>query len=142
MLTLFLKMKKNTGNLLNDKRVAILGLSFKANTDDIRESRVIPLIDYLLEQQAEVAVFDPAAMDNMKKLYPNLIFAESVKSAVKGASVALIMTDWNEFRGMDLVQIGKLMKKKIIIDSRNLLSREELKKNGFIFENVGRPYKL
>ena len=136
------KLKKNTGNLFTDKRVAILGLSFKANTDDIRESRVIPLIDYLLEQQAEVAVYDPAAMDNMKKLYPNLIFAESVKSAVKGASVALIMTDWNEFRAMDLVQIGKLMKKKIIIDSRNLLSREQLAENGFIFEGVGRPYKL
>ena len=134
------KLEQLTGNSLNDERVAVLGLAFKANTDDIRESRAVVMVDYLLSREAEVAVYDPAAMSNMKQLYPDLDFAESVESAVKGASAVLVMTDWNEFRGMDLAHIGELMDKKVIVDAKNLLSREELAENGFAFEGVGRPY--
>ena len=134
------KLEQLTGNSLNDERVAVLGLAFKANTDDIRESRAVVMVDYLLSREAEVAVYDPAAMSNMKQLYPDLDFAESVESAVRGASAVLIMTDWNEFRGMDLAHIGELMEKKVIVDAKNLLSREQLAENGFAFEGVGRPY--
>ena len=134
------KLEQLTGNSLNDERVAVLGLAFKANTDDIRESRAVVMVDYLLSREAEVAVYDPAAMSNMKQLYPDLDYAESVESAVKGASAVLVMTDWNEFRGMDLAHIGELMDKKVIVDAKNLLSREELAENGFAFEGVGRPY--
>ena len=134
------KLEQLTGNSLNDERVAVLGLSFKANTDDIRESRAVVMVDYLLSREAEVAVYDPAAMSNMKQLYPDLDYAESVESAVKGASAVLVMTDWNEFRGMDLAHIGELMDKKVIVDAKNLLSREQLAENGFAFEGVGRPY--
>ena len=134
------KLEQLTGNSLNDERVAVLGLAFKANTDDIRESRAVVMVDYLLSREAEVAVYDPAAMSNMKQLYPDLDFAESVESAVRGASAVLVMTDWNEFRGMDLAHIGELMDKKVIVDAKNLLSREQLAENGFAFEGVGRPY--
>ena len=134
------KLEQLTGNSLNDERVAVLGLAFKANTDDIRESRAVVMVDYLLSREAEVAVYDPAAMSNMKQLYPDLDYAESVESAVKGASAVLVMTDWNEFRGMDLAHIGELMDKKVIVDAKNLLSREQLAENGFAFEGVGRPY--
>ena len=134
------KLEQLTGNSLNDERVAVLGLAFKANTDDIRESRAVVMVDYLLSREADVAVYDPAAMSNMKQLYPDLDYAESVESAVKGASAVLVMTDWNEFRGMDLAHIGELMDKKVIVDAKNLLSREELAENGFAFEGVGRPY--
>ena len=134
------KLEQLTGNSLNDERVAVLGLAFKANTDDIRESRAVAMVDYLLSREAEVAVYDPAAMSNMKLLYPDLDYADSVESAVKGASAALVMTDWNEFRGLDLAHIGELMKKKVIVDAKNLLSREQLAENGFAFEGVGRPY--
>ena len=134
------KLEQLTGNSLNDERVAVLGLAFKANTDDIRESRAVVMVDYLLSREAEVAVYDPAAMSNMKQLYPDLDYAESVELAVKGASAVLVMTDWNEFRGMDLAHIGELMDKKVIVDAKNLLSREELAENGFAFEGVGRPY--
>ena len=134
------KLEQLTGNSLNDERVAVLGLAFKANTDDIRESRAVVMVDYLLSREAEVAVYDPAAMSNMKQLYPDLDYAESVESAVRGASAVLVMTDWNEFRGMDLAHIGELMDKKVIIDAKNLLSREQLAENGFAFEGVGRPY--
>ena len=134
------KLEQLTGNSLNDERVAVLGLAFKANTDDIRESRAVVMVDYLLSREAEVAVYDPAAMSNMKQLYPDLDYAESVESAIKGASAVLVMTDWNEFRGMDLAHIGELMDKKVIVDAKNLLSREQLAENGFAFEGVGRPY--
>ena len=134
------KLEQLTGNSLNDERVAVLGLAFKANTDDIRESRAVVIVDYLLSREAEVAVYDPAAMSNMKQLYPDLDYAESVESAVRGASAVLVMTDWNEFRGMDLAHIGELMDKKVIVDAKNLLSREQLAENGFAFEGVGRPY--
>ena len=134
------KLEQLTGNSLNDERVAVLGLAFKANTDDIRESRAVVMVDYLLSREAEVAVYDPAAMSNMKQLYPDLDYAESVESAVRGASAVLVMTDWNEFRGMDLAHIGELMDKEVIIDAKNLLSREQLAENGFAFEGVGRPY--
>ena len=132
------KLERLAGGSL--KRVAVMGLAFKANTDDIRESRAVAMVDYLLSREAEVAVYDPAAMSNMKLLYPDLDYADSVESAVKGASAALVMTDWNEFRGLDLAHIGELMKKKVIVDAKNLLSREQLAENGFAFEGVGRPY--
>ncbi|HJL84431.1 MAG TPA: UDP-glucose/GDP-mannose dehydrogenase family protein [Candidatus Marinimicrobia bacterium] len=134
------KLEQLTGNSLKDERVAVLGLAFKANTDDIRESRAVVMVDYLLSREAEVAVYDPAAMSNMKQLYPDLDYAESIESAVRGASAVLVMTDWNEFRGMDLAHIGELMDKKVIVDAKNLLSREQLAENGFAFEGVGRPY--
>ena len=134
------KLERLAGGTLKGKRVAVMGLSFKANTDDIRESRAVVMVDYLLSREAEVAVYDPAAMSNMKLLYPDLDYADSVESAVKGASAALVMTDWNEFRGLDLAHIGELMKKKVIVDAKNLLSREQLAENGFAFEGVGRPY--
>ena len=134
------KLERLAGGSLKGKRVAVMGLAFKANTDDIRESRAVVMVDYLLSREAEVAVYDPAAMSNMKLLYPDLDYADSVESAVKGASAALVMTDWNEFRGLDLAHIGELMKKKVIVDAKNLLSREQLAENGFAFEGVGRPY--
>ena len=134
------KLEQLTRNSLNDERVAVLGLAFKANTDDIRESRAVVMVDYLLSREAEVAVYDPAAMSNMKQLYPDLDYAQSVESAVRGASAVLVMTDWNEFRGMDLAHIGELVDKKVIVDAKNLLSREQLAENGFAFEGVGRPY--
>ena len=134
------KLEQLTDNSLNGERVAVLGLAFKANTDDIRESRAVVMVDYLLSREAEVAVYDPAAMSNMKQLYPDLDYSESVESAVRGASAVLVMTDWNEFRGMDLAHIGELMDKKVIVDAKNLLSREQLAENGFAFEGVGRPY--
>ena len=134
------KLEQLTGNSLNNERVAVLGLAFKANTDDIRESRAVVMVDYLLSREAQVAVYDPAAMSNMKQLYPDLDYAESIESAVRGASAVLVMTDWNEFRGMDLAHIGELMDKKVIVDAKNLLSREQLAENGFAFEGVGRPY--
>ena len=136
----FQKLAKLAGDGLSGKRIAVLGLAFKASTDDIRESRAVALVDHLLTQEAEVAVYDPAAMPNMKKNYPDLIYCESVEETVSNADAAVIMTDWNEFRGLDLATVGALMKERVMVDAKNLLSREQLASNGFAFEGVGRPF--
>ncbi len=137
----FRKLAKLAGDDLSGKRIAVLGLAFKANTDDIRESRAVALVEHLLAQSAEVAVYDPAAMPNMKKNYPDLVYGESVEDVLSGADAAVIMTDWNEFRGLDLSAIGALMNEKVMVDAKNLLSREQLASNGFAFDGVGRPYR-
>ena len=137
----FQKLTKLAGDDLSGKRIAVLGLAFKANTDDIRESRAVALVDHLLTQKVEVAVYDPVAMPNMKKNYPDLIYCESVEETLSDANAAVIMTDWNEFRGLDLATVGALMKERIMVDAKNLLSREQLASNGFVFEGVGRPFR-
>ena len=137
----FRKLAKLAGDDLAGKRIAVLGLAFKANTDDTRESRAVALVDHLLAQSAEVAVYDPAAMPNMKKSHPDLIYGESVEDVLSGADAAVIMKDWNEFRGLDLSAIGALMNEKVMVDAKNLLSREQLASNGFAFDGVGRPYR-
>ncbi|MBH30781.1 MAG: UDP-glucose 6-dehydrogenase [Candidatus Marinimicrobia bacterium] len=141
VVVVFQKLAKLAGDDLSGKRIAVLGLAFKANTDDIRESRAVALVDHLLNQKVEVAVYDPVAMPNMKKNYPDLIYCGSVKETLRDADAAVIMTDWNEFRGLDLATVGSLMKEKIIVDAKNLLSREQLASNGFAFECVGRPFR-
>ena len=88
----------------------------------------------------EIAAYDPAAIENMRNIFPNLNYKKTINEVVENASAIVIMTDWNEFRGLDLEKAGKIMKEKIIVDARNLLSREDLFENNFIFEGVGRPF--
>ena len=133
------KLDKHIKNY-NNKKLGILGLAFKANTDDVRESKSIDIIKYLISNQAEIAAYDPAAIENMRNIFPNVNYKYTIDEVVKNASAILIMTDWNEFRGLDLQKAAKIMKEKIIVDARNLLSREDLFENNFIFEGVGRPF--
>ncbi len=121
------------------KTISILGLTFKANTDDVRQSPATPVIEYILKQKGNVRAYDPEGMANMKKLLPGINYCESLQKAVEGADGLMIMTEWHEFRAMDLKKIADLMSGNIIVDARNILDPKELKKNGFIFENVGRP---
>tara|TARA_S200000501_G_scaffold96326_1_gene89599 strand:+ start:5243 stop:6565 length:1323 start_codon:yes stop_codon:yes gene_type:complete len=133
------KLDKHIKNYKN-KKIGVLGLAFKANTDDVRESKSIDLIKYLISKQVEIAAYDPAAIENMRNIFPNLNYKKTINEVVENASAIVIMTDWNEFRGLDLEKAGKIMKEKIIVDARNLLSREDLFENNFIFEGVGRPF--
>ncbi|MCD6512007.1 MAG: UDP-glucose/GDP-mannose dehydrogenase family protein [Thermoplasmata archaeon] len=108
--------------------IAVLGLAFKANTDDIRESRSIPLIRELLKKGANVKAYDPMAMDNMKKIFPEIEYCNSVDDALKDADACLIMTDWNEFKNIDFSG----MKRKIVIEGRRILENKE----GIIYEGI------
>ena len=125
-------------NKISGKKIAVLGLSFKPQTDDIRESSSTKIIPELINKGALVNAYDPVAMENFKIYYPNLNYFENWEDTVKDADVCVILTEWNEFRGIDLKKLKLLMSNPAILDSKNILSIEQLKKLDFKYENVGR----
>ena len=125
------------GNLKN-KKIAVLGLSFKQETDDVRESAAIDIILELINREVSIKAYDPVANDSMKKLIPDIEYKLSWQSAVKECDAVVIMTEWNEFRGMNLEELKELMFTPIILDTRNILNISELKRLEFKFDNVGR----
>ena len=131
------KLKNLIGGDFENKTIAILGLAFKPNTDDVRESASIEMIKNIREMGGLVNAFDPVAMDSMKIIFPDISFKNSWEEACKDADGAVIMTEWNEFRGISLSFLKSLMKKPILLDTRNILNVKKLKENGFLFDNVG-----
>jgi len=131
------KLLKIIDNLA-DKTIAVLGLAFKANTDDVRYSPAITIIEDLIEQGAQVQVYDPIAMKNMQLIFPNITYCTTIDEAVSHADAAIIATEWNKFKRMDLAHIGQLMNSRIIIDARNILDKQALQNNNFIFDYIGR----
>jgi UDPglucose 6-dehydrogenase len=123
---------------LKGKTIAILGLAFKQNTDDIRQSPSIDIIQLLLKEGAHIRCFDPLAMDNAKKILPNLTYCQDEYETAKDSDALVIATEWNQFRNLDLLKIKKLLKTPILIDLRNLYNPPTLKSLGFIYEGVGR----
>lgn len=133
------KIKKLVGGSLGGKIVSILGLAFKQNTDDMRDSPAITIINGLLKEGAIVKAYDPQAMDNSKKIFGDKIgYCYNEYEAAKEADVLAIVTEWNQFRGLDLQRIKKIMRRSVIVDLRNVLDPEEVKEKGFIYEGVGR----
>lgn len=134
------KLKKLIGEDIKGKVIAILGLAFKAETDDIRESPGIVIIEKLLNEGAIVKVHDPKAMDQMKKIYPeNIIYYyDSEYDAVKDAEILMILTEWNQYRNIDLNTLKNIMRGNIILDCRNVLDPATVKSFGFNYEGVGR----
>jgi len=114
------KLLKNKLGSLKGKKVAVLGLAFKNDTDDIRESRSIPLIKELLYNGAKVSAYDPMANENMKRLFNNVEYFTSAADALRGADACLIMTEWDEFRSLD--EEFDVMNNKLIIDGRHMLA--------------------
>lgn len=132
------KLLNLLGNDIKGKTIAVLGLSFKQMTDDVRESASIEMIQSILDRNGIVKAYDPEAADNMKKHFPNIEYNTSWQMAVKGADAVVIMTEWHEFRGMNLSELKQLVKTPIILDTRNVLSIKDLVRLGFKFDNVGR----
>jgi UDPglucose 6-dehydrogenase len=127
---------------LKDKTLAVWGLSFKPNTDDIREAPSLRLVPMLLKEGARLKLYDPKAMENFKKLYPpgkDLDYAPDMYSAVEGASALLIFTEWEEFQKADLNRVKELMELPIIIDGRNIYEPEVVRGLGFEYYGVGVP---
>ena len=123
---------------IKNKTIAILGLAFKAQTDDIRESPAIEIINTLNKNGALIRAFDPAANENMKKRFNDLKTFNSWEEAVKDADGVVIMTEWNEFRGLDLLKLKGLLKSPVLLDCRNILRMDDLETMGFKYDNVGR----
>jgi UDPglucose 6-dehydrogenase len=131
------KIKRHTGDL-KGKTIGILGLAFKQNTDDIRKSPAIDIIKLLLKEGAHIKCFDPLAIDNTKKILPNLTYCQDEYGTARDSDALVIATEWNQFRNLDLLKIKKLLKTPILLDLRNLYEPENMKKLGFIYEGVGR----
>jgi UDPglucose 6-dehydrogenase len=133
------KIKAYFNNDLKGKKIALWGLAFKPNTDDIREAPALYIIKELLAAGATVATFDPEAMNNVKQLLGDTVtFAESQYDALKGADALVIATEWSEFRTPDFNKIDSLLKDKVIFDGRNLFDLSLMQELGFHYESIGR----
>ncbi len=122
---------------LKGKTIAILGLAFKANTDDVRYSPAITFIKRAREYGAHIKAYDPAACDTMKQVFPDLACGSSVEDTITNADAVVILTEWDEFKQLDLEKVKELVKTPIILDARNLLRVKKLEELGFRYENIG-----
>ena len=117
----------------------MLGLAYKGGTDDVRESPAIDIIRSLLNEQCSVVAYDPAATERASQLITgDVTYAEDPYQTAVGADALLILTDWEEFATLDLVRIKSLLRYPIVIDGRNLYSREAMQKAGLLYVSVGR----
>ena len=132
------KLKRLMGGSFKGKTVAVLGLAFKPQSDDVREAASIVIVSNLAESGATVQAYDPIAMDNFKNHFPNIQYFDSWQDAVKNADACILLTEWNEFRGMDLNKLKDLMKTPVLLDTKNIISIQELESRGFTYDNVGR----
>ena len=128
------------GNI-NNRKIAVLGLAFKANTDDVRESAAIDIIKGILGNGGIVNAYDPIANNEMSKIFHDIEYFDNLYDAVKNVDGIVIITEWNEFRSLDLQKIKKIMKGNIILDTRNILDMDELSSLGFVYDNIGRIKK-
>jgi len=132
------KIDKHFKGSIQGLRFALWGLAFKANTDDMRDSPALTVINYLLEAGAEVIAYDPQAMETARKIYNNKIsYAADSYETLKDADALVIATEWNEFRTPDFEQMHGLMKQHIIFDGRNLFNPARLRESDFIYYSVG-----
>ena len=136
---LFEKLSESLGGQLSGARVAIWGLAFKPNTDDMRESPALPLIDSVLAAGGSVVAHDPAAMDEARRRLDSRVdFAATNYEALMGADALVIVTDWNEYRHPDFVRMKAALRRPIVIDGRNLYSPDKLASLGFTYRSFGR----
>ncbi len=133
------RIKKYFNDNLINKKIALWGLSFKPNTDDIREAPALYIIDELLKEGSLVTAFDPEAINNVKKLLGDKInFSQSQYDAIEDCDALIIATEWSEFRTPDFEKMKVLMKNKVIFDGRNVFEPEKMKDLGFYYESIGR----
>jgi len=125
--------------VLKGKQIAMLGLAFKANTDDIRFAPSIELIKRLQAEGVRLSAYDPQAMEKIREQFPDLNCATDAYEAARGADALLIVTEWEEFRKLDWARIHKDMARPLVMDGRNLLSAEAMKALGFEYHSIGRP---
>lgn len=124
---------------LEGRTVAIWGLAFKPNTDDIREAPALVIIDELLAAGVRIRTFDPEAMENVRTIYGDRItFCDNMYDTLEGADCLAIMTEWSEFRNPDFERMATLLREPVIFDGRNLYDQEQMKAHGFYYESIGR----
>ena len=133
------KVKNFFGNDLSEKKLALWGLAFKPDTDDIREAPALYMIDELTKLGAKIVAFDPEAMENINSTIGDKIqYASNQYDALENADALLIATEWSVFRNPNFSKIQELLNDKIIFDGRNLYELDFMKENGFHYESIGR----
>ncbi len=136
--TLADRIQQALGETLAGKKIALLGIAFKAETDDIRDAAALTLIPELQKRGAAVAAFDPVAMDNGRAAFEDVQWCADAYSAAIGADAVVVLTEWNVFRGLDLRSMGKNMRQAVMIDFRNLFALTDVKNSGIAYHSIGR----
>ena len=132
------RVARALGGDVSGKRVGVLGLAFKPNTDDMREAPSIALIKGLRERGAEVSAYDPVAREQAEKVIDGIAFASDAYAAAEGADATVIVTEWDEFRALDLDKLAEAMRGKVLVDLRNVYGRDEAEEAGLAYFGVGR----
>ena len=133
------KIRDALGGSEHDKVVAVLGLTFKPETDDMRDSPSLSILPALADKGAHIKAHDPEGVEEAKKILPDSVeYYEEIYQAIEGADAVVVMTEWNQYRGLDLDKIKQLMKGNKFIDLRNVYERELLESRGFEYTCVGR----
>ena len=127
------------GGTVRGKTVGILGVAFKPNTDDMREAPSLAIVPALQDAGATVRAYDPAAMHEATALLPGVDWCDDAYAVAVGADVLVIITEWNEFRALDLDRIGAAMTQKVLVDLRNVYRSEDVRRQGFTYTSIGRP---
>jgi UDPglucose 6-dehydrogenase len=133
------KVAHALGGEVRGRTIAVAGLTFKPNTDDMRESPSIPLITALQDMGAKVRAYDPAGMEQAKSMVGNVVFCRDAYDCAKGASALVIVTEWEQFRALDFARLKSVMERPVLVDLRNIYRPEEVARAGFVYESVGRP---
>ena len=132
------KVADALGGQLRDRTISILGLTFKPNTDDMREAPSIPLITALNDMGAKVRVYDPVGMEQAKKVIENVTYCENAYDCAKGGDALVIVTEWEQFRALDLKRLKGAMARPVMVDLRNAYNAAQVKQAGFTYHGIGR----
>jgi UDPglucose 6-dehydrogenase len=135
---IFEKVRKELW-VVRGKKIAIWGLAFKPDTDDVRFAPSISLIKSLLEEGAKVTAYDPKAMEKAKLALPDITYCSDPYEAAEGADTIVIVTEWDEFRRVEWDRIRSVVERPLVVDGRNMLDAEEMARRGFHYVSVGRP---
>lgn len=131
------KMRDALGGL-QGKRIAVLGLSFKPNTDDLREAKSLQVIAMLLAEGAEVRAYDPIAMPKARAIFPQITYCENAYHAAEGCDAVAVVTEWNEFRQLNLERLRQVMRRPLLFDGRNIYQPQRVKQAGLEYYGIGR----
>lgn len=134
----FIKIIKEKTGGLKGKVIGILGLSFKPDTDDMRDAKSVEIINMLLNEGAVIKAYDPVAMENAKKMLPNIQYCQNAYEVAEGADALVVITEWREFKLLNMERIKNLMRKPAIFDGRNIYDAERTRKMGFEYYSIGR----
>ena len=132
------KIIEACGGTVAGRTVAVLGLAFKANTDDMRGAPSIAIVEALLAAGARVKAYDPASMAQARTLLPNITFCDNAYDCAEGADVLAVLTEWDEFRALDLAKLKQSLNSPIVVDLRNIYRPEDMRRRGFQYSSVGR----